>query len=259
MSSEALKPPPGYPAPTSYFSAPFVWLDWGCRWVAYWASNLGFIQVLEYAGKLGVLVAVVTWLLDIPEQRRAAIRTAWSVVNAKGGGRKESVEYLSQHKVDLRGLYGVGGYFSEIKLRSEDDLSWADLADANFEKAALGSVKMTYAHLSGVRFNDADLKKADLTSARLGPSSPDFTNADIAEANFVDVSGLEYGGYLAISKAKNWRKARFSDGVAELIECAELGDKAPPKCKLEVPGILGGKTIESQLFVQALIRNITCE
>jgi uncharacterized protein YjbI with pentapeptide repeats len=174
-----------------------------------------------------VLVAVVTWLLDIPEQRRAAVRTAWSVVNAKGGGRKESLEYLSQHKVDLRGLYGAGGYFSGIKLRTDDDLSWADLADANFEKATLASVKLTYTHLSGVRFNDADLKKADLTSARFGPNPPDFTNADIAEANFDGVSGLEYGGYLALSKAKNRKKARFSDGVAELIECAEIGDKAP--------------------------------
>ncbi len=251
---------PIYNPPTSRYLTPLARIDWICRWIAYLASILAIFKVLEYAGKLTVLVALCSWFADWPERREASIRTAWSVVNAKGGGRKESLKYLSDHHVDLKGLYGAGGYFSGIELKEKDDLSWSDLADANFEKATLASVKLIGAHVSNANFANANLKGANFTSAHFEPIPPHFHHADIDDAHFEGVTGLNYLGYHAISQATNWRKAHFGAGIAGLIECAELGNQAPQKCQVGVPEILSrGDAADSQLFVQALLQNISCE
>ena len=66
-------------------------------------SSVALFQILEYAGKLGILIAVITYFADYEKRRQADIRAAWSVVNVKGGGRKQALEYLAgQTDVDLR-------------------------------------------------------------------------------------------------------------------------------------------------------------
>src|SRR5260370_26137730 len=127
MASDELSRPVR-PSSTSPLSAPFQWIDWTCQWIAYLASNLAVFRVLEYAGKLTVLVALITWLADYPERQKTAIRTAWSVVDAKGGGRKDSLEYLANQKADLKGLYAGNGYFACVVLNGFD-LRWSDLED----------------------------------------------------------------------------------------------------------------------------------
>jgi uncharacterized protein YjbI with pentapeptide repeats len=251
---------PAYPTTTSRLAKPFLWIDWACQWIAYLAGNLAVFRVLEYAGKLTVLIALITWIADYPERQKEAIRTAWSVVNAKGGGRKESLEYLVRRNVDLKGLYGGDGYFSAIKLPAGDDLSWSNLEGANFESAELTSVKLDGSRLSGVRFNKANLTNASFRSALLAPRTPIFDDADIAGADFRDVTVSQPDGYRAFARAKNWSKAQFDDKTRKLIACAEQGDKAPAECQPSVPDIEGGANLaENQLFVAALLQNITCE
>jgi hypothetical protein len=250
---------PIYNPLTSRFPAPIARIDWAFRWIAYYASNVAAFKVLEYAGKLTVVVALCAWLADCHERREAAIRTAWSVVNAKGGGRRENLQYLSGHSVDLKGLYGAGGYFAGIVLTENDDLSWSDLTDSNFEGSTLASIKLNGAHLSGVRFKNADLRKAHFNAAHFEPVPPDFDKADIEGAEFFGVTGLGYQSYLAIYRAKNWEKANYDEGVKRLIECAATGNK-DKSCPTGVPEILGGgNMVENVLFVQRLLYNISCE
>jgi hypothetical protein len=132
---------PIYNPLASRVPTPLARINWICQWIVYVASGSPIFKALEYVGKLAILVALYSWFADIPEQRRTAIRTAWSVVNAKGGGRKEGLKFLSERDVDLRGLSGAGGYFAHIDLTNKD-LSWSDLADANFDHASLAFVKL---------------------------------------------------------------------------------------------------------------------
>lgn len=250
---------PIYPSSSSPISTPFVWIDWVCQWIAYLASNLAIFKVLEYAGKLTVVIALISWFADYPERKQTAIRSAWSVVNAKGGGRKESLEYLSKQGVDLKGLYGGGGYFAGIVLTDRDDLAWSDLEGANFEGAKLNSVKLEGSNLSGVRFKNANLANAHLGFSRIYPKAANFDDADISGADFRNVT-LGTDGYRALAKAKNWKKAIFDDRTRKLVECAEQGSAAPSECQLSVPEILsGGDSADQALFVSSVLRNIRCE
>jgi hypothetical protein len=134
-TNDQQRPPDAHPP----LSAPFRLADWAFQWIAYWASNIAFFRVLEYAGRLAILIAAIFWIIEIPERREAAIRSAWSVVNAKGGGRKEALEFLVSKNVDLKGLDGASAYFAKIKL-SGADLSWSNLQEANFAGANLRQV-----------------------------------------------------------------------------------------------------------------------
>ena len=181
---------PIVPTPTSYASAPFLWIDWTCQWLAYLAGNLAAFRVLEYAGKLTVLAALIAWIADYPERQQTAIRAAWSVVNAKGGGRKDSLEYLAARQVDLKGLFAGGGDFTGISLKGRD-LRWSDLEDANFEDAKLDGVNLQGSRLSGARFKNASLTHTSFRYSRLHPRVPSFEDADIDGADFRDIAVLE--------------------------------------------------------------------
>jgi hypothetical protein len=258
MAAEELTRPVR-PSPTSRLSAPFVWLDWACQWIAYLASSLAVFRVLEYAGKLTVLVALITWLADSSERQKTAIRTAWSVVNTKGGGRKDGLEYLVNQKVDLKGFYAGTGYFAGVVLNGFD-LRWSDLEDANFEDAKLSSADLEGSNLSGVNFRNADLSKADFRYSNFYPKAPNFEKADISGADFryAKISGLEE--YRALLGALNWQKASFDEDVRKTLECVARGDSTlHPECKVSVPDIQYKDRVEDQRFVQAALINITCE
>ena len=150
---------PSRPSGGSIWAAPLLWFNWVCEWVAYVASNVALFQILEYAGKLGILIAVITYFADYEKRRQADIRAAWSVVNVKGGG-KQALEYLAgQTDVDLRGLYGGGGYFSDIHLE-KSNLSGSDLQDADFADAYMKEAIFQGSNLSGTSFKGAHLDHA---------------------------------------------------------------------------------------------------
>jgi Pentapeptide repeats (8 copies) len=248
---------PTQPTPTSYVSAPFLWVNWGCQWIAYLASNLAVFQVLEYAGKLTVLVALITWIADYPERQKEAIRTAWSVVTAKGGGRKDNLEYLADHQADLKGLYGGSGFFADIKLKGRD-LRWSDLEDANFENAELDAVNLEGSKLSGTNFKNAKLSGASFRNTLLYPKVTIFSGANIDKADFNDITILDPRVYRSLATARNWKTALFDKDTRRMVECA-ADDSTASGCELNVPEISQINPVDSTLLAVAIFQSVHCE
>lgn len=261
------------PSPTSYVSAAILWFNWLCQWIAYGAAKLALFQVLDYAGKLGVLIAVIFWFADYPERQRTAIRTAWSVVNEKGGGRKDALLHLADHNVDLRGLNGASGYFGDIALSGRDlrgsdlsdanfenatlektnlqasklsganftsahlaraDLSESDLANADFENAKLDAANLQHSGLSRVNFKNASLVHADFRNSRLYPVVPNFEKANIDGADFTNVVISDLVAYRALLAARNWQAAKFGEATRSILECVATGVTVPSGCGINV-------------------------
>jgi Pentapeptide repeats (8 copies) len=266
---------PTRPSDTSVWSAPFLWVNWGCEWIAYLASKFAFFQVLEYAGKLTVLIALIYWIADYRERQEAAIQTAWSVLNTKGGGRKESLEYLARRNddlgglygylarrnVDLRGLYGGSGYFSGIVLEGRD-LSWSDLQDANFDGADLNGAALQGSNLSGTSFKGAYLEGAHLQNSHFSGASS-FEGAHLKGADFTKMAVRDPGDYLVFTRALDWKDASFDPGVMQFLECVVAASNTAgvsniaSTCGSKVPEIVQGG--ESLPFVNDLMTNAACE
>jgi hypothetical protein len=51
-------------------------IEWGCEWTSYKLSRSAFLEVLEYLGKLGVLIAIVTFFYPGCKDRKQALESA---------------------------------------------------------------------------------------------------------------------------------------------------------------------------------------
>lgn len=173
------------------------------------ADDSSILKLLDHAGKLTILVAIGMWVLEYPDRKRSETRAAWAVVNAKGGGRMEALEFLAKEDVDIRGLNVQDGFFDEIDLSGKNllksDFARATLESANFDSAILNDSILAEARLTDSKFRrafllranilEADLKNADFTDAHLNRAdlrrataySADFRKAHFQLANLQEV------------------------------------------------------------------------
>jgi BTB/POZ domain-containing protein KCTD9 len=140
---------------TLFFSTP----------IANWLSNLAFIKILDALSKLGVLIGVTVFLLELPkrEERILAERQRshfeyWKAIDAAAASgtvtsyaRKIALEELAGDGVSLRNIDAPNADLKRI------DLTGADLVGAN----------LTGADFTGSILDEANLSKADLYRARL--------------------------------------------------------------------------------------------
>src|SRR6266436_4364651 len=162
---------------------PFVLVEYGLDWVVYALSHWRFLELLEYLGSFGVLVAVIFYFSESGDRLKQKHYQAWQVINSaegKGGngGRIEALEELNADGISLVGVDVSGAFLQGIRLQRASlarsnfsaadvrdcDLSFADLSDAdlraNLRHCILRSVNMEHADLT-----EADLFGADLTGA----------------------------------------------------------------------------------------------
>lgn len=189
------------------WAVPFRWLDWLSRMSAYYLSHWSFLEVLEYAGRFTVLVAVIIYFSEAPDRRKQKHYQAWQVINSAqgqsgGGGRAEALEELHHDHVPLVALNVSKAYLQGVKLPGADlhrsemndaDLRDSDLHGANLESANL-SANLRNSDLRRANLIDANLTDADLTGADLGGA--DLSGADLSRAELVAAN---------LANA-NWRK-----------------------------------------------------
>ena len=217
---------------------PFIAIEWGWAWLAYWLSGWAFLEVLEYFGTLSLLLAVISYFSESKDRLKQKHYQAWQVINSaqgKGGsgGRIDALEELHADGVPLVGV-DVGGAFLQGV-----DLSRANLLRANFRAADvrggnLNGAQMQYVDLASANFRDANLRNANLRNATL--QDADLTGANLGEVDLEGgrscKSGLAKLGFSQREMAED-RGYKAGQRIWDQ-ECArrftELGD--PKRCSL---------------------------
>ena len=199
---------------------PFWALEWLSEWLAYVLSNWTFLELLEYFGSFGVLIAVIFYFAESGDRVKQKHYQAWQVINTaqgKGGngGRIEALEELNSDGVSLVGVDVAGAFLQGVKLeharlvranlnaadlRDSDfagaDFSDANLQSANFRRAELRGANLERVDLTEADLTNADLRGADLAGARLDGSDIRFTNLgnakwrDIRSAKNANIYGV---------------------------------------------------------------------
>lgn len=190
---------------------PLHFFNWSCEWAAYGLGKLSVLEVLEYAGSLSVLVAVIAYVAGSDDRMKQKHYQAWQVINTaqgKGGsgGRIDALQELNEDRVPLVGVDVSGAYLQDLKLPG------ADLRRADFKAADARRANLRKADLDGVHLNQANFRGGDLTSANL--TDADLTDADLngaalADANLrsavlarADLRNCDLGG------VRNWAAVR---------------------------------------------------
>jgi len=219
------------PSPWSYYRGqakhpallPFLWLQWSCRWMAYWLSGLALLEVLEYAGTLSILIAVIFYFAETDLRTKQRHYQAWQVINTaqgKGGagGRIEALEELNKDRVTLVGLDVSDAFLQAIKLDGANldraNFSSADVREGRFVDAQMEFANLTSGNFRNSSFRNADLRNAtlqdaDLQSANLSGadlsgadlSKADLRNSDLHNAKWSQIADLKLANIFGVKNA----------------------------------------------------------
>jgi len=194
---------------------PFAMIEYALEWAVYALSNWRFVELLEYLGSFGVLIAVIFYFAESGDRLKQKHYQAWQVINSaegKGGngGRIEALEELNADGISLVGVnlssaFLMGVRLPKAKLARADfngaDARQAILIGANIDDANLRTANFRQAQLQGASLarsflNDADLTGADLRNADLTAATLD--NADLHGA---DLQGLKWSSLQSVKGA----------------------------------------------------------
>jgi hypothetical protein len=197
------------------WSVPFWAFEWCWEWLAYILANWSLLEVLEYLGSFGVLVAVVFYFSESGDRLKQKHYQAWQVINTaqgKGGsgGRIDALQELNTDGVPLVGVDVSGAFLQGIHLEHarlvRSNFSAADVRDshfsfADFNDANLSSANFRHSKLQRVSFQRADLRDMDLFGADL--SGADFSGANLSGADLrtVELANIHWQGITGIKNA----------------------------------------------------------
>ncbi|HKI01852.1 MAG TPA: pentapeptide repeat-containing protein [Thermoanaerobaculia bacterium] len=188
-------------------------------------QSLSFFSLLEYVGRLAIVMAIFSFFLDLPERHKQQEYETWHTAEAASGkvysrarisaleqlnGSCVSLEGLNARRAYLRGLrldrcYGVpGGYLlgrwaPAVFRRQGAVLLGADLEEARLEGSRLPEADLRDAALAGSHLASADLEEAQLQGADLGGADlfrVNLRGARLAGANLqnADLSNADLEG-----------------------------------------------------------------
>jgi len=180
------------------WTIPFQRIEWACEWGSYRLSQWGFIEVLEYAGKLAVVVTVILYFASADERRQAA-----------DDARKAKHYQAWQMILGAEGKIVSAGRVSALEDLLKDGIS---LEYVNLDKAFLPRVVLTNANLRGANLNGAQLPGANLSKANLSFAS--LKEVLLADVN-MDASVL-IGADLRkadVSGITNWNMIKSVEGA----------------------------------------------
>jgi uncharacterized protein YjbI with pentapeptide repeats len=162
---------------------PFKVFQWGCEWASYWLSRVALLEVLEYIGKLGILLAAIAYIYPGCDERKQAAEdltkskhyVAWQTLNSAVGksgnaGRVDALMDLNKDGVSLIGLDISNVTFERNLILTNAQLEYAKLDGSqingsDFSDAIMWNVVLANATCSCVRFRNANLDNANVTNA----------------------------------------------------------------------------------------------
>ena len=202
---------------------PFVWADHRMDWIAYGLSQWRFLEVLEYLGSFGVLVAVIFYFAESGDRLQQKHYQAWQVINSaqgKGGngGRIEALQELNADGVSLVGVDLSAAFLQGVQLRKatlaratfdaadarQAEMAGADVQDASLRSANFRGAGLDNANLQGSTLDDADFTGASFTSANLTGASlanTDLRDADLQGAQWSDLRSVKGANVLGVKNA----------------------------------------------------------
>jgi Pentapeptide repeats (9 copies) len=205
------------------WTLPLWALEWFWEWAAYILGNWSFLEVLEYLGSFGVLVAVIFYFSESGDRLKQKHYQAWQVINTasgKGGsgGRIEALQELNADGVPLVGVDVSGAFLQGIHLEHarllrsnfggvdarNSDFQFADFSDSDLRSANFRESTLRDAKFRGADLGSSDLSGADLTGVDFGDASlfdVDLRNADLNAVHWREIRKVTKANIYGVKNA----------------------------------------------------------
>jgi uncharacterized protein YjbI with pentapeptide repeats len=187
-----------------------------------------FLKLLQNLSQLGILIAVISFFSQIPNQAKQARYQAWSAINsAQGnggsGGRIDALQDLTQGCPEVGKIQRQEGIYQSIPKAIYNELQ-NFLADKVTYIAGdcvdLNGLTASQAYLPNVQLEATKLRDANLQEANLQKAN--FENADLTQANLRMATLVEANFSGAILEKANFNF--MEKGETSEIKVANLKD-----------------------------------
>ena len=140
------------------------------RWLyrlASWFEEHSFFEVLEYVGRLAIIIAILSFFAGLPEDRARRRIQRWEAVKAAAGdaydsNRLESLQTLDRACFPMEGLEAPQAELAGIRL----DGCYTTLGGITWGSGLLSRIPGLYRY-RGARLRGSDLAAANLAGAGL--------------------------------------------------------------------------------------------
>jgi uncharacterized protein YjbI with pentapeptide repeats len=179
----------------------FVGFEWLCEWAAYGLSGLAFLKVLEYLGKLTILVSLILWIYPGFQERRQAAESAkqaaadarisrhyvaWQTINSAmgkpgNGGRADALQDLNQDGIPMDGISLTGGVVLVGPLNlTNATMTHADFSDGTYENINFNGATLDFSKWNNTMSENCNFRSGSFWAATFNHSTfvwCDFSNA----------------------------------------------------------------------------------
>lgn len=152
-----------------------------------------FFKILELLAKLSILVAIATWIFEIPNRgrdrenlRKAKIFRAWELIalsEVQSGStiKKLPLEELNSEGVDLRNLTLDWSFLNGVQLPGAS-LDFSTLWNSDLTGANLKGASMRYCDIVDTKIGSADMSHCNFSFSLL--NGLNFSNANLQDTTF---------------------------------------------------------------------------
>ena len=204
-----------------------MWFEWQCERLSYRLGRWAFLEVLEYVGKLGILVAAIAYIVPGCHERKQAAESAkQAAVEAR-----KSRQYVAWQTINSAvGKPGDAGRANALQDLSKDGVRM-DGISLSGHVVLLGPLNLSNAKMARADFSDAEIEKVNLADAELMMSRWDNTKSiycDFRGASFWTVAfkntTFSFCDFGNSGEGKNQRPAVFlvtmeSDQKSSFMMC----------------------------------------
>lgn len=160
--------------------------------IAKWLENHWIIRILDSLTKFGIIIVVVSWVIDLPEQKK----------------QRETTKRLAIYKAHeilalstFRSTPAVGLALEDL-LKSNMDLRGMDLTELNISKVDLSNANFSNVDFGESTFNDVNLSYTNLTMVEL--TKINFINVNMKGAKLHNAlfAGANLQGAINLTSAQ---------------------------------------------------------
>jgi hypothetical protein len=212
----------------------FVGFEWLCECASYGLSRLAFLKVLEYLGKLTILISLILWIYPGWKERRQGTESAkqaaadarisrhyvaWQTINSAmgkpgNGGRADALHDLSQDGIPMDGISLAGHVVLLGPLNlANARMARADFSDAEFEKVSFEGAEFMMSKWDNAKSAYCDFRGASFWGVAFNSSS--FSLCDFG-----------YAGEGKTQRASDFL-VNFQGGRSQFTMCNFAGAEIP--------------------------------
>lgn len=179
----------------------FVGFEWCCERVSFWLSRWAFLEVLEYLGKLTILISLILWIYPGFKERKQATESAkqaaadarisrhyvaWQTINSAVGkpgnaGRGDALQDLNQDGIQLDGISLAGKAVLVAPLNlTNASMTHADFSDGTYEKINFSRANLDFSKWNNTVSENCNFQQVSFWAASFNHAIfvwCDFSNA----------------------------------------------------------------------------------